>query len=196
MGQRLNVEIWNDGEVLANAYYHWSAYTASSAVVVDKVLKFINENPIDNEDILLYAIRALEATGAGLNKDEIEYAAKMGINTEERAECVGRNSGLLSISQEGMQETRDWQEGAVYIYLDEKRISFNVFDKQRRWDWERGQREEYGNEKANARDLDVVYINFDDIKFSKWDSVFDILKNRDESFISHIDTYQVITPIR
>lgn len=196
MGQRLNVEIWNDGEVLANAYYHWSAYTDSSAVIVNDVLKFINENPIDNEDILLYAIRALEATGAGLTEEERKYAATMGINTIACAECNGRNDGLLSITQEGMQSTRYWQEGAVYIYLDEKRISFNVFWKQRAWEWEHSQKEEYGNENAKASDLDMIYTNFDDIKFSKWDSIFETLKNREEPFVSNVDKFVVITPIR
>lgn len=33
MGQSLNIEIWNNGEVLANAYYHWSAYTESAAKI-------------------------------------------------------------------------------------------------------------------------------------------------------------------
>ena len=30
MGQRLNIEIKKDSKVLANAYYHWSAYTSSA----------------------------------------------------------------------------------------------------------------------------------------------------------------------
>ena len=195
MGQRLNIEIWNDGEVLANAYYHWSAYTKDSARLVNNVLSFINQNPIDNENILLYAIRVLESTGAGLTEDELEYAAKMGIDTTKREKCQGRNAGLLSITQEGIQDTRCWQEGAVYIYLDEKRVSFNVFYKQRGYDWVDEQKTDYGNEDADISNLDVVNINFDDIKFSKWDSALEILQNHSEPFVSYVDTYEVITPI-
>lgn len=195
MGQRLNIEIWNDGAALANAYYHWSAYTDSSAILVSKALDFINENPIDHENILLYAIRVLESTGAGLTEAEIEHATIMGINTTERVECFGRNSGLLSISEQGIQETRDWQEGAVYIYLDEKRVSFKVFYKSRKWEWEQAQREDYGNENANSNNLDMVQLNFDDIKFSQWDSALEILTNHEDPFISYLDRFEVITPI-
>ena len=54
MGQRLNVEIWNNGEVLANAYYHWSAYTESAAHIVDKALNYIKNNPVQDDNHLLY----------------------------------------------------------------------------------------------------------------------------------------------
>lgn len=195
MGQRLNIEIWNDGTALANAYYHWSAYTDESARLVSKVLDFINKNPIDNENILLYAIRVLEATGAGLNEEERRCAATMGIDTTKRVECNGRNDGLLSISQKGIQDTRFWKEGAVYIYLDENRISFDVFYKQRTWEWARDQKEYYGNENAKHQDLDVFTINFDDIKFSQWDSALEALEKHEEPFKSYVDEFEVITPI-
>lgn len=36
MGQRLNIEIWKDGKVLANAYYHWSAYSVCAVDLARK----------------------------------------------------------------------------------------------------------------------------------------------------------------
>ena len=36
MGQRLNIEIKKDSKVLANAYYHWSAYTSSALQMLPK----------------------------------------------------------------------------------------------------------------------------------------------------------------
>ena len=38
MGQRLNIEIMSGEKVLANAYYHWSAYTASAAELTKIIL--------------------------------------------------------------------------------------------------------------------------------------------------------------
>lgn len=196
MGQRLNIEIWNNGEVLANAYYHWSAYTAEAAGLVGSALKYIENNPIPNENDLLYAIRVLEATGAGLTDREIERAKLLAaLDGATFAECNGRNCGLIGISEDEISETRLWQEGSVYIFLDEKRVSFRVFHTQDRWDWEKEQREDYENEDANAKSLDVVNRNFDDIKFDAWADFNDFLCSREEPFTCVMKRREVVTPI-
>lgn len=196
MGQRLNVEIWNNGKVLANAYYHWSAYTGSAAGIVNMALNYINSNPKEGNNDLLYAIRVLEATEAGLTDSEVEYAKNIPVlHGATFAECGGRNDGLIGISEEEISETRTWQEGAVYIFLDEQRISFKVFFKDNRWDWEKEQREDYDNEDASARDLDVISRNFDDIKFADWDDFYDFLRNRKDPFVCALERWEVITPI-
>lgn len=196
MGQRLNVEIWNNGKVLANAYYHWSAYTKDSANIVNKALNYINNNPIQGDNYLLYAIRILEATGAGLTDREIEHAKLLPVLAGATfAECNGRNTGLLGISDAEIQGTRDWQEGSVYIFLDEKRISFRVFYTQKWFEWEKEQREDYDNENASVRNLDVVSLNFDDIKFGSWADFNDFLCSRKEPFVCATERLKVVTPI-
>ena len=196
MGQRLNVEIWNDGKALANAYYHWSAYTKSAAKIVDAALDYIRNNPLQDNNILLYAIKILEATGAGLTNDQIEHAKNLPeLCGATFAECRSRNHGLISISEEAMNETRAWQEGCVFIYIDENRVSFRVFSEDKKWDWTKEQREEYGNVTADANKLDVVKLNFDDIKFDKWFSFREFLFDRTEPFITGIDWTTVVTPI-
>ena len=40
MGQRLNIEIVKNGEVLANSYYHWSGFSNSS---IDLAIRIINK---------------------------------------------------------------------------------------------------------------------------------------------------------
>ena len=194
MGQRLNLEIWNNGKVLANAYYHWSAYTSSAAKIVNEALastEIFNGN--GNE--VLYAIRLLEATGAGLPTYEREYIQKN--NLFEGcgfAECNGRNEGLIAISEEGIKETRDWEEGAARIYLDEKRISFNVFWKQHWYEWEKDQCD-YGEEIVDHNTLQIVDFNFDDIKFDDWGIVYAFLKEAEEPFRVKTDVRYVLTPI-
>ena len=196
MGQRLNLEIWNDGKVLANAYYHWSAYTSSSAELVSKALDYIQNNPDFASNDLLYAIRVLEATGAGLTTLDKNYAdtsARLGGN--HFAECTGRNNGLISISEDGISETRFWSEGTVLIYLDERRLSFDVFFKMDALDWEKEQKEEYENKDANWLNLECVNFNFDDIKFHSWETCKDFLTKQQDDFHTELDRFTVITPI-
>ncbi len=196
MGQRLNIEIWNNGKVLANAYYHWSAYTNESANLANKALEYIKNNPMPNDNELLYAIRILEATGAGLTDREIEYAKSFpALNDITFAECNGRNFGLLGISEKEINSTRSWSEGNVFIYLDENRLSFNVFIKQDAWEWCKKQREEYENENADFKKLDVMTFNFDDIKFHQWDIHKEFLCSCEDPFVSDLDNYTVVTPI-
>ena len=44
MGQRLNLEIRKKGKPLANAYYHWSAYTGSSYALVEQACMYIQDH--------------------------------------------------------------------------------------------------------------------------------------------------------
>lgn len=131
MGQRLNIEIKKKGKVLANSYYHWSAYTSSAAVLTLKVCKYLlNHKNISDSKLL--AIRALESTGAGLPDDELTYIKdfRKYIRTEFK-ECKGRDEGLIAISPKGIKETQDWSEGDVIIDIDnvcQPLISFHVFN--------------------------------------------------------------------
>ena len=68
MGQRLNIEIKENGTTLANAYYHWSAYTDSSLELTEHILK--NIDSVEHENSTVKAIKLLETTGAGLTEQE------------------------------------------------------------------------------------------------------------------------------
>jgi hypothetical protein len=131
MGQRLNIEIKKKGNVLANSYYHWSAYTSTASSLTVKVCKYLLDHS-DISDSRLLAIRALESTGAGLNDEELAYAKNFRkyVKTEFK-ECKGRNEGLIAISPKGIKETQDWSEGDVIIDIDnacQPLISFHVFN--------------------------------------------------------------------
>ena len=73
MGQRLNIEIRKNGELLANSYYHWSGYTSPAIELsIDAIMgSFSVKNPIKNDD-KGFAIKMLESTGAGLVEEEYE----------------------------------------------------------------------------------------------------------------------------
>ena len=120
MGQRLNIQIEMDipnsseSKVLANSYYHWSGYTSSAYELV----KMIADSDYLKDDCTITdpvekAIRLLEATGAGLTKDEFtdtypESKYKL---------CTGRNDGLIAISEKGITVIQNWEEARVTFNL-------------------------------------------------------------------------------
>lgn len=77
---------------------------------------------------LQMAIDLLEATGAGINEDEKREIQKQP-NTFgylKFKDCVSRNSGLLSVTENGKAKTREWEEGRVTIDLATETFCFGV----------------------------------------------------------------------
>ena len=123
MGRRLNIQIEMDipdsseSKVLANAYYHWSGYTSSAYELV----KLIVDSGVYSLDILdpvEKAIKMLEATGAGLTKDEF---------TETYPESkyklsLSRRDGLIAISEAEMLETQECEEARVTINVSTMKV--------------------------------------------------------------------------
>ena len=49
-----------------------------------------------------------------------------GFKTFKFQDCLGRNEGLISWTENGMRATRDWEEGCVKIDFDKEMVSFDV----------------------------------------------------------------------
>lgn len=196
MGQRLNIEIWNDGKVLANAYYHWEAYTKSSANIVQHLLQNIEGNKeFDNE--LLYAVRLLETTGAKLTNEEKIYARKLPELKEETFDdATSRDDGLIAITNDGIQNTRFWEEGYVRIHLDVELVDFNVFFKETTWEWAKNKKEYDEIENPNYKDLPLIDVLFSHIKFNNFNEIVsNYFNNEYEEFITKIDPITVFSII-
>jgi hypothetical protein len=188
MGQRLNIEIVENGVCLANAYYHWSAYTSSAFELAKQIIEAI---PTVKEEIpVMKAIRLLEVTGAKLMSEEIDFAKKLLLGDFEKA--TDRNDGLISISEKGIAETRQWQEGAVYIYLDEKRMKFDVLVKTDIFKYIKDE-EKYNDRKVEFQDIPTYNIDFSDIKFDGLIALeYFLTAHKDESFRTVLDRWNVI----
>lgn len=155
MGQRLNIEISDGYTTFANAYYHWSGFTKSAYKLTKIIIEIIKSEKYDKKDKLLYSIRLLEETGAGLTNNiyttkeinqaknyqssygflctleqqqnnEMKFANHI-FENESFRECDGRNQGLISISEYGKNETRSWEEARVTINIEKNTIDFRVF---------------------------------------------------------------------
>lgn len=187
MGQRLNIEIFNEGKVLANAYYHWSGYTSSALALTKTIIENVNKIVCENDR--LKAVWLLQTTGAGLPDDErnsIEAKDFTGIS-----DFTDRNSGIIAVSHKAIQETRYWEEARVTIYLDEERINCSgIFRKDYKWNWEKYNDMQY-------TDLPIVEWVLDDIRFTELvtfiSCIEDMIENkqydfRTEDYPSHVYT--------
>ena len=133
MGQRLNIEIRRkkDNKILANSYYHWTAYTYSSLRLAEEIGENIYDiirNDKTSDEIK--AIQLLQTTGAGLLEDEYNL-----LKEEDKKYCslaTDRNLGLISFTEKGIENTRNWEEGRLTINVDfdDKEYDF-VGDKNR-----------------------------------------------------------------
>lgn len=171
MGQRLNIEIKRkkDNKILANSYYHWSAYTYSSLELANKIIEniydIVKNNKVNDE---IKAIQLLQTTGAGLLEQEYNT-----LNEEDKKYCslaTNRNLGLISFTEKGMEETRTWEEGRLTITIDFDNKEYDFVGDKNRVDFEvyfpisREEIEEYYKEelKSGKINLDeVVEFNFD-----------------------------------
>lgn len=131
MGQRLVINMMYDGEIIANAYYHWSAYTYSAAELTlgicqeYETVKEMTDSPLE------LAVELLTQTGAGLNDEEKIRVHSLDPNIVNRLNlrnCIGRNQGLLAITEQGIDDNESLSEGSVYINLDTKDINFYVYN--------------------------------------------------------------------
>ena len=165
MGERLNVEIFNKGACLANAYYHNSAYTMSAIKLITEILKNINR--LKDYEPLQRAIFLLQNTGAGFCSDEIEIAKEK--NLLDLQPFQDRDLGIIGLSDKGILNNRYWEDRRVKIFLDEKRIDFDVFGKMHRLDWKQEQQYEY--KKIKIEDLPVRDWILSDIKFKDFKNI-------------------------
>lgn len=172
MGQRLNIEIRSDGERIANAYYHWSAYSMSAATLTEQAIDKYYElhKEVTNRHEL--AVAMLVATGGGMDNDElkrIKFIRKlMNLRTEP---CNDRNAGLIAVTEQGMDDTERWEEGRVSIDLDTESISFGVIDEYERDEFER----EFDEE--NFDTLQVCPVNFADIPFEDMHNLMNLIED-------------------
>lgn len=168
MGQRLNIEIQKDNKVLANAYYHWSAYTSTSLWLLGNILKNIDE--VKTSSDIERAVRLLELTGAGITKKERDLIQNSALNDVidfAIQSAVDRNEGLIAVTEEGIRETRMWEEGRVTVDIGARTFSFKVF-------WEEDEevfRDDYGDEEYEELDRVDSYPDLYDVPFEKYDEL-------------------------
>lgn len=175
MGQRLNVEIHKNGEVLANSYYHWGAYTSSALNLTNMILRQVESENNQEENEILYAISLLESTGAHLTDDELAFAQKIEPNRSFKL-ATSRNDGLIAISEKGIEDTRRWEEGRVEIDILTRTVKFDVLHMYSKEDY----MDIYATDEEEYNQLPVFpssfSYDFNSIPFGKFDFFALIIK--------------------
>jgi hypothetical protein len=200
MGQRLNIEIFNNGELLANGYYHWSGFTTSSMELTKVILDNYDKIMALDLCIKTKAILLLQLTNAGLmvndRDDELQFAIenlpRQDLGKIELKPSINRNEGLISITEDNMEETRQWEEARITIYLDTKKIDFdNVYiDSKESW------QEDYPE--TNYDDLPLFPFETTwDIDFKDFRELYDYFKMayEERSWYFRYTDNQVLTMI-
>ena len=121
MGQRLNIEIFDASEdkVLANAYYHWGAYSGSATEYAKDMIDSPEWYQLMKEPTVENAVKLLLLTGAGFDEAEItEIKAKHLLPDELLVPTRGRNEGIISVTEQGIEDTQMYAEGTMYIFTD------------------------------------------------------------------------------
>lgn len=164
MGQRLNLEIVNNNGVLANAYYHWSAYTGSAIGLTEGALAAFYDSPEDLSQLGL-AVFMLQETGAGLYSEEWERVSEDRSNTYSGISfknAINRNRGLLSVTDIGIKETEQWEEGRVTVNIEDKTIDFSVIWVSTADEYNEDMENEDAFDSLPSNDCTMSGVSFDD----------------------------------
>lgn len=128
MGQRLNIEIVDGEESLANCYYHWSAYTVCALNLVYKIIEAYKSAKAISGVAL--AVELLEATGAGVpERERVKMAADPDLKDISfcvSLDAINRNDGLIGVTETEKETTRYWEEGRVTIDISSETFDFDV----------------------------------------------------------------------
>lgn len=173
MGQRLNIEIENNDRTLANAYYHWSAYTGSAAALTKEILDAYDDLRAIGD--LAAAVELLQVTGAGITeKERNEIKGDPAFNNIKFNDCVDRNNGILSVTEKGIEETRNWDEGRVIINIDEETVDSGVYI-----GIDSNEYEDYFDSLDYIKSIKVLDFDFSKIPFSEFDNFMNIISDND-----------------
>lgn len=175
MGQRLVIIIKDEeNNILTNAYYHWDAYTKTSAIRLEEINNFIkssNKNDYDSKKD--YAVAMLESTGATLAE---EYNGR-----KVDKEKLNRNNGLIYVTEKEIEDTLGWAEGLIDINIDYECVLFDVYFNVDKEEF----KEEFEDEKSYEAKGEFVTSSFEDL-----DIFIEDIKSLDyDSYFIYDDQY-------
>lgn len=178
MGQRLNLEIVDNNGVLANSYYHWSAYSGSAIALTESVISSYFDLPEDLSSLGM-AVCMLQETGSGIYSEErerIDADASGRYKGIEFHNAMDRNRGLLSVTKPGIEETEKWEEGRVTVNIETETVSFGVV-------WEESS-DEFNEEAGDDAfgDLEECSVDFDNISFEEFHEIRDVYEQYPDGF--------------
>lgn len=118
MGQRLVISFSNEKGEFANAYFHWSGYTAPSACTMNEIAEKYAANITAGDTKEEAVINALYAVGAGISlKSDEEDLAKISPKLKY-IQCANRNDGLIALNEQDRMESMRWAEADIMATVE------------------------------------------------------------------------------
>lgn len=197
MGERLNIEIIKGGKPVANAFYNWGAYTTNSLSYIKDMVEFVNKENIlgmpakDYAEQVIQAVKVLEATGARIQKDELQHLKKLDPYNDYKV-ADNRCEGLIYITREEMMTTREAEVGRVEFDIDIGLIYFDVYFIVTRDEYESERDEEMPEFDDHLKwEFDFAVSHIPITEFDKVDEFFDeVMKRGDERFLYRDEMFE------
>ena len=165
MGQRLNVEIHNNGKPLANCYYHYDAYTKTALRIIQDLIGIASTKGgvIDVKK----AIEIFLEQGATIEKSQAQGMV-------EPSKEISRLNGLVGTTKRYMDITRLWQEMVAVIDVGTQTADINGL-------FFEVEPDEYDGD-TEIKDLYIVLEDLENIDFENIPLIEDIM-NLEGAFI-------------
>lgn len=184
MGQRLNIEVVGiDGTPLANAYYHWGAYTMTALEMVMECVSRYHALKSKEPDSLLLAVEMLSATDAGF-KDGCDLA----VMNEKYPYYQNKKDadGIISVTEGSMENTRYNMEHCAIIRLDKETVEFDVLYLCKDEDDIINVMDDYGGSdvdtfKASLKDIGVCSYEPNEIPFDRLQEFYDKMQDAENN---------------
>jgi len=186
MSERLVIQIEVDEQPLANAYFHWGAYTLPALKLTEQIIEEeykANTNELfkktltEQERELLWGVNLLRATGAEILEEDLKiFQDKHPLSFGNFTYAKDRNEGLIALRPESMDKNMQDAIGTVFIDLETRDIKFDVLNYESEEDIEclidDGDIE-------SVEDLPELSIAWDNLNFDNFDEFIMEIENLD-----------------
>ena len=190
MAEWLKINVCNDKEVLASAYYANGACTETALIFTEEIVNAYGRIREKTSNNLKLAVDILQATGAGII--ESEYDAIMsdarfcGIHFKNMDSVF---YGMIIVSEEGLANPKIEAIGEVSINIEREVFIFSVYDEYEIEEFE----SEFGDEAVDALFRRTSNQFPVEILFEKFADFKDLISNTPDGFL--IDNCTVLRPV-
>ena len=174
---------YQDSIVLANCYYHWSAYTTSAAYTTIGIMEKLKQSEQSNVTTamqqLCRAIHALMDTGATFDPEEKQATLtilhmlydtaypdepdvahdinNLMVTLNNDTRDVDRVDGMIAVTNDAIVDNASWSEGDVSISVDDNTCNFGVI-----WHLEPNEYDPDDYDKEDLKNPTKLPINLND----------------------------------
>lgn len=133
MGQRLNIELTNENQLLCSCCWHEAAHTDYALDLTEAVIRAYDDIFNGSGADRYTAVKLFEAMGGGITgierqriRNDPSCLDQWGDYTKQFNPAHSVYDGIISITNGSIREARRWEQGRVKIDLCNKNFDFHV----------------------------------------------------------------------